>query len=179
MSKFDWHYLSLPRQHLAPYAETDTEFLAKWLDTYERKASSMSTINLTIEFTDLEPGRVRAQITTIGGGIFAEAADAQTAAGNVVKQWYALYASTPAFPEQRTVFARSDIKRLIEDAIANNDLVTLQYVKVGGERSTRTVEPFGIVREGSFNEAVYGWDEDAAGERSFLLSGIRSAALNA
>jgi hypothetical protein len=141
----------------------------------------LNSTTLKLVLTNVEDGRVRATIESPDGGVYAEKADAQSAAGQAVKTYLALYPlAAPAkaslalrpqtTPPAPWLHSRSVIKQLLYSAVDNGGKVRIAYEDSVGHETTRTIAP-SVVRP---NGTVVAYDDLRDSIRSFRIEGIQA-----
>jgi proteasome accessory factor BC len=125
--------------------------------------------------TPLEARAIRLALEFVGPMI---AAEAQTPLDRVRRKLEETFGEfeLPEPPEGEAASEEERLIRLFSEAIREHRLVEIEYVAVGEEKSTRTVEPYQFRRELP-NWYVHTWDREKDGERTFRLDRMQSARL--
>jgi hypothetical protein len=140
-----------------------------------------NSTTLKLILTNIEDGRARATIATTDGGIYAEAADPQTAAGQAVKTYLALHPIEEnlrttfrftATPERKPVWKYSlpVIKQLLHDAITTGGKVKVEYEDEHGHETTRVIVPEKIKPNGT----VVVYDELRQAVRTLRIDRVKA-----
>lgn len=126
-----------------------SNFVLHLKNNIETGDTMLNSLTLKLVLTNIEEGRVRATVPTPDGGVYAEAADAQTAAGQVVKSYLLMQptspevqpASTPSSYVGLWLYSRADVKRLLQEAASSGSKVRIEYTDSEGHETTRVVAP--------------------------------------
>jgi hypothetical protein len=143
-----------------------------------KETHPMQSTTLKIVLTEVEAGRVRATIPTAIGGVYAEASDPQTAAGQAVKSYFVL---NPIQPTSVTdpvkaytgpvYHSTSKIQQILHKAVNMQSAVRIEYRDSTGHETTRVIHPSKFAANGN----IIAFDDLRAAVRAFVPSGVLSA----